>query len=227
MAAWIGAAAAIGGSLISGFGARGQQRSSQSFAREQMAFQERMSSTAYQRSMADMRAAGLNPILAYKQGGASTPTGAMGQAQNIGAAAVQGGTQALTASNAFQQNKILQTQADLTAAQLKKFKNVGSGPAADKADTLHRLGPPVASTAKELKNAAAKAVTKALGKPPKKVRTLKKTPAARRDERGNRGPPIPAPQHPAGSYNLQFRRNLRGPPSSTGDRYNPMNFMMN
>jgi hypothetical protein len=67
-------------SVISGglniLGANKQNAASAHQVGLQEDFQERMSNTAYQRSVNDLKAAGLNPMLAYSQGGASAPAGA-------------------------------------------------------------------------------------------------------------------------------------------------------
>lgn len=80
------AAAALGAgasAYASHKGAQMQNEAQRQMAREQMAFQERMSNTSWQRAVADMKLAGISPALAYQKGGASSPGGAMPGVQDV------------------------------------------------------------------------------------------------------------------------------------------------
>lgn len=87
-------------------------------AERQMDFQAKMSGTAYRRSMSDMRAAGLNPILAYSKGGASTPGGAGFTASDL-AGSVSSAMQARRAKAEIQNIKANTRKTDVEGTLLK------------------------------------------------------------------------------------------------------------
>lgn len=112
--------ALIAAGVMGGISAFGQERTNAQnaqLAREQMSFQADMSGTSYQRAVADMMAAGLNPMLAYSQGGASTPTGQTAVMQNaLGAGATSGAQGYQLALNAAQNVADIQLKGEQAGA---------------------------------------------------------------------------------------------------------------
>lgn len=127
-----GAGQGAGAGLFSGF-YNDQMRTAADHAmdrgdnasREQMAFQERMSNTAHTREVADLKKAGLNPILTATGGpGASSPPGATGgggvmpQLENVGSkiisTAMEGRRLDAQLDSIEQNNKLLQAQTTKT-----------------------------------------------------------------------------------------------------------------
>jgi len=94
----IPAATSLITSAMSSSGAEDRNASQIAQSDKQMAFQERMSSTSYQRAVEDLGKAGLNPMLAYAHGGASTPAGAQANIEDTITPAIQTGQAAYRAT---------------------------------------------------------------------------------------------------------------------------------
>lgn len=98
MAALIGAALIGGGFAYAGAKKTGEANAEQAALHRE--WTKEMRASAYQDTMEDMKKAGLNPLLAYKQGPSPFGTGASAQSPNMGAAAAQGAQAAVATAKA-------------------------------------------------------------------------------------------------------------------------------
>lgn len=107
---------ALAGGLLRNRGEKQEAQRNRKFqsqqASRQMGFQQKMRNTEWQAAIADMEAAGVNPALAYSQGGASAPMGASatGSKADIDDVVTSGVSSAMQARRMSADLKLLKAQ---------------------------------------------------------------------------------------------------------------------